>query len=98
MVADDDFEIVPAIAEAMGFAAFGAQAAKKRKYEASVDPGTSAARTKDVVKGANSLPLGNRKKELAYTSQQICRRAGSCRVATHDLKSINRGRYGEDYD
>ncbi|KAK3621134.1 hypothetical protein LTR56_016540 [Elasticomyces elasticus] len=69
---NDDFEVDPAIAEAMGFAGFGAQPGKKRKYDdndAFVDPatatGVSTARTKDIVKGANSLPLGNRKKDRA---------------------------------
>ncbi|KAK5739052.1 hypothetical protein LTR17_005570 [Elasticomyces elasticus] len=67
MADDEDFEMDPAIADAMGFAGVGAQAGKKRKrkYDASVDPGTSTARTKDVVKGPNSLPLDSRKKELA---------------------------------
>ncbi|KAK5710014.1 hypothetical protein LTR17_019234 [Elasticomyces elasticus] len=69
---NDDFEVDPAIAEAMGFAGFGAQPGKKRKYDdndAFVDPAAatnvSTARTTDVVKGANSLPLGNRKKDRA---------------------------------
>lgn len=56
---DDDMEIDPAIAEAMGFAGFGAQ--KKRKFnpdDGFVDPAASNSRKPGKGKGANSTPLG----------------------------------------
>ncbi|KAK1082515.1 hypothetical protein LTR33_003867 [Friedmanniomyces endolithicus] len=63
MADDEDFEVDPAIVEAMGFSGFGVQPGKKRKYDANdtfVDPELA----KDS-NGANSLPLGLRKKESA---------------------------------
>lgn len=57
---DDDFEIDPAIAAAMGFSGFGTAPNKKRKYnnDGFVDP--------SIAKGpqgtsANNLPIGERK-------------------------------------
>ncbi|KAK0363935.1 hypothetical protein LTR91_019001 [Friedmanniomyces endolithicus] len=72
MADDEDFEVDPALAEAMGFSGFGVQPGKKRKYDANdtfVDPDlakdSNGAFTKPAGKGANSLPLGLRKKESA---------------------------------
>ncbi|KAK1059935.1 hypothetical protein LTR74_012252 [Friedmanniomyces endolithicus] len=72
MADDEEFEVDPAIAEAMGFSGFGVQPGKKRKYDANdtfVDPelakDSNGAFTKPAGKGANSLPLGLRKKESA---------------------------------
>ena len=63
MTADmDDMEIDPAIAAAMGFSGFGG---KKRKQggmdEAFVDPGTSKHSKAVPGKGANNVPLGDRR-------------------------------------
>ena len=69
---NDEPEIDPAMAAAMGFTGFGVQPGQKRKYDASandtfVDPdlaaGTGKGETKarNSGKGANSLPLGARK-------------------------------------
>lgn len=61
MTDNDDFNIDPAIAEAMGFSGFGTQPGKKRKFDANdavVDPDVKGQAS---GKGANSLPLGIRK-------------------------------------
>ncbi|KAI7467140.1 hypothetical protein KC351_g14164 [Hortaea werneckii] len=71
MADQDDFEIDPAIAEAMGFSGFGTQpGGKKRKFDggdAFVDPTIkkqTEAPTSSVPtgsgKGANNTPLGQR--------------------------------------
>lgn len=71
MTDQDDFEIDPAIAEAMGFSGFGTQpGGKKRKFDggdAFVDPTikkqTEAQSSSDLagnVKGANITPLGQK--------------------------------------
>ncbi|KAK0252546.1 hypothetical protein LTS09_012447 [Friedmanniomyces endolithicus] len=72
MADDEDLEVDPALAEAMGFSGFGVQPGKKRKYDANdsfVDPDlaqdSNGAFTRPAGKGANSLPLGFRKKESA---------------------------------
>ncbi|KAI7216524.1 hypothetical protein KC333_g4789 [Hortaea werneckii] len=71
MADQDDFEIDPAIAEAMGFSGFGTQpGGKKRKFDggdAFVDPAikkqTEAQNSSDLAgsaRGANITPLGQR--------------------------------------
>ena len=62
-MADEDFDMDPAIAEAMGFSGFGAQP-KKRKFndnDAFVDPNLKP----EQVKGANNVPLGVRSSKPA---------------------------------
>lgn len=59
---NEGLDIDPAIAEAMGFTGFGTQPNKKRKFNANdgiID--TSGFQAQQNAKGANSLPLGNRK-------------------------------------
>ena len=59
MADTEDFEVDPAIAEAMGFSGFGMQPGKKRKFDTNdgfVDPAASASSKQG--KGANSTPLG----------------------------------------
>jgi hypothetical protein len=60
---EDDMEIDPALAAAMGFSGFGVQPGKKRKYDndAFIDPDTTKADQGGTGKGANSMPLGQRK-------------------------------------
>ena len=61
MEADDDMDIDPSIAEAMGFAGFGTQ--KKRKFnpeDGFVDPAVSASQKQGKGKGVNNTPLGER--------------------------------------
>jgi len=61
----EDMEIDPAIAAAMGFSGFGAQPAKKRKFDSNdafVDSETDQQHIPQV-KGANSMPLGIRGKK-----------------------------------
>ncbi|RMY83856.1 hypothetical protein D0864_07715 [Hortaea werneckii] len=71
MADQDDFEIDPAIAEAMGFSGFGTQpGGKKRKFDggdAFVDPTikkqTEAPNSADLAgsaRGANNTPLGQK--------------------------------------
>nr|POE74407.1 hypothetical protein CFP56_67758 [Quercus suber] len=57
-MADEEFEVDPAIAEAMGFSAFGMQSSKKRKVDQDPAGGSQASRVHG--NGANSLPLGTR--------------------------------------
>lgn len=68
MSVDDDLQIDPAIAEAMGFSGFGGQFSKKRKHDMNdtfVDPDltskTKTVKGRSAGKGANTLPLGSRK-------------------------------------
>ena len=64
MAEDDDFDIDPAIAEAMGFSGFGMQMGKKRKFDTNdgfVDPSAKKQATPPAQgKGANNMPLGIR--------------------------------------
>lgn len=67
MADNDDFDIDPAIAEAMGFAGFGMQPGKKRKFDANdgfVDPDAKqepkTAEAQSKGKGANYTPLGSK--------------------------------------
>ncbi|KAK4613812.1 hypothetical protein CLAFUW4_09026 [Fulvia fulva] len=63
MDGEDDFEVDPAIAAAMGFAGFGTQPSKKRKFnkdDGFVDPEGNAASTPQGT-SANRLPLGEPK-------------------------------------
>jgi hypothetical protein len=64
---EEGFDIDPAIAAAMGFSGFGAQASKKRKFDSNdgfVDPNISTASTQKqqppTGKGANAVKLGDR--------------------------------------
>nr|POE47994.1 hypothetical protein CFP56_01322 [Quercus suber] len=64
-MADESFEVDPAIAEAMGFSGFGMQPNKKRKFDINdgfVDPDSAGSShfSKNNGNGANSLPLGTR--------------------------------------
>lgn len=66
MDAEDDMEIDPAIAAAMGFSSFGIRPGQKRKFDANdgyIDPeaSVSAREISAQGKGANAMPLGDRK-------------------------------------
>ncbi|KAF2770372.1 hypothetical protein EJ03DRAFT_66664 [Teratosphaeria nubilosa] len=65
-----DMDVDPAIAAAMGFSGFGTQPGKKRKFDAKdafVDPdavdASKSAKGQVHAKGANNLPLGERKQK-----------------------------------
>ncbi|RMY04635.1 hypothetical protein D0867_10290 [Hortaea werneckii] len=91
MVDQDDFEIDPAIAEAMGFSGFGTQpGGKKRKFDggdAFADPtikkqteAQSSSGLAGSARGANNTPLGQRSalsglKNVAPTSEAHANRS-----------------------
>jgi len=56
MADDEDVELDPAIAEAMGFSGFGAQPGKKRKLNSTV-----------AITGGNSQPLGKQGNRKTHT-------------------------------
>ncbi|KAK5138035.1 hypothetical protein LTR08_005832 [Meristemomyces frigidus] len=75
MAEDDDFDIDPSIAKAMGFSGFGMQPGKKRKFDVNdgfVDPSVKKQATPpeglSKGKGANDVPLGirNGRETMAY--------------------------------
>lgn len=75
-MADEDFGIDPAIAEAMGFSGFGMQPGKKRKFDTNdgfIDPSLAkdTTTTKSHGKGANSHPLGKKMADRTNASSEV---------------------------
>ena len=67
---NEDMEIDPAVAAAMGFSSFGSQPAKKRKFNPNygfVDPTVPGTQQESKGKGANSTVLGVRIAKNAAT-------------------------------
>ena len=72
MDAEEDFDIDPAIAAAMGFGGFGAQKSQKRKFNANdgfVDPNLGKASAAHGT-GANNMPLRDRKEKSAKVASE----------------------------
>lgn len=89
MDADEDFEIDPAIAAAMGFGAFGAQKSQKRKFNANdgfVDPSVGKPEAAHGT-GANSMPMQDRKEKPARVMSQDAPKLVASASSSHAQKS-----------
>lgn len=103
MDTDEDFDIDPAIAAAMGFGGFGAQKSQQRKFNANdgfVDPNLGKASAAHRT-GPNNMPLRDRKEKSAKVvsedvppaaAQQAP--AGAYDPQTQDSPSLEALRFG----
>lgn len=104
MAEDEEMDIDPSIAAAMGFAGFGMQTAKKRKYDSNntyVDPDVATAGSTSKGKGANNAPLGARVKETGgsrtakegtvSTEKKIGTAPGRNADGSLDLEALRKG-------
>lgn len=89
MDADEDFDIDPAIAAAMGFGTFGAQKSQKRKFNANdgfVDPSVGKPEAAHGT-GANSMPMQDRKEKPARVVSQDAPKLIASASSSHAQKS-----------